>query len=98
MKILIQKGKAIQTSPESITQPLGIEYEELARNIHKQQNFEDLRTTKYSLDMMNNENNDQKTLLLIPGSAIVNYENTQHDTAPRPQEGPSRASDCWIGK
>ena len=101
----MKQGKAVEANENSTALPLGVEYEELSRNLlnnveKKYENREDLRDNakKFSVDMINDDK-PSTSFLLIPGSALVNYEDSNHSTAPRPVvDGPWRSSDCWIGK
>lgn len=44
-------------------------------------------------------NEDDLTFLIRPDALVVNYDNDQHDTTPRPgTPGPWEASDRWIGR
>jgi hypothetical protein len=105
MNIIIKQGKAV-VAESSTALPLGVEYEELSRNLQqntkkKYENLEDLRDNakKFSLDMINDEKTST-TFLLIPGSMFVNYENSQSDSKPYPQSGevPFSSSNVWIGR
>jgi hypothetical protein len=107
MNIIIRKGKAVKSSNDLTAIPLGVEYEELSRNLNDKDNVvknddrEDLRKNKkFSLDMIPNEKSNT-TFLLIPGSQLVNYENSQSDSLPYPQsnnEVPFSSSNVWIGR
>jgi len=106
MNPVIKQGRAVPTEPNAPALPNGVEYEQLVRDLKhntekKYDGREDLRSfKKFSLDMIDDEKeNTSSTFMLIPGSSLINYENGQHDTAPRPvSDGPWKASDVWIGK
>ncbi len=95
-KIIIRSGKAVVAKDSPTALPIGVEFEQLVRNMenHVEQKYDitDLRNKKkYPLEMIEKDNViekiDKSTFILVPGMAIE-YENSQSSTPPYPTEGP----------
>lgn len=92
---IINKGKGLGLNKTLASAPYGVEYESLMDNLNKQNEpgRKDLRREKnsYSLDQIDNGKSTDKltkdTIIPIPG-LLINYEDSQHGTAPRPTDGP----------
>lgn len=93
-KVYINKGKGLGFKKTSADMPEGLDYENLMNKLKKQEQpeMEDLRQAKhYPLELIDDSNTTDKlikdTVIPIPG-LLVNYENDQHGTPPRPTDGP----------
>ena len=93
-KVIINKGKGLgldKTSALNST-PEGVDYEDLMDKLNKQPP-EDLRKNKqsYSLEQIDQKITTDKltkeTVIPVPG-LLVNYEDSQQGTYPRPTVGP----------
>lgn len=96
-KIIINKGKGMRFTKTSSSLPEELDYENLMDKLDKPI-VEDLRKAKkdYSLEQIDNTKPTEKltkdTVIPIPG-LLINYEDSQQSTPPRPTDGPS----CWNG-
>lgn len=73
---------------------LETEYQRLMRSV----DFDDLGEANYHL-LDDSSDGDRKTFMLNPMSKVVEYENTQYDTLPRPGiPGLWSGSESWIGR
>jgi len=94
-KTIINKGKVLGLEKTLASNPNGVEYENLMNILNKEDKpiREDLRKAKknYSLDTIDNSNSTDKltkeTIIPVPG-LLVNYEDSQQGTVPRPTDGP----------
>jgi hypothetical protein len=93
-KVIINKGKGLRLDKTSApnSTPEGVDYESLMDKLNKQAP-DDLRKNKnsYSLDQIDQSNTTNKltkeTVIPVPG-LLVNYEDSQQGTYPRPTDGP----------
>lgn len=90
--IIINKGKGLGLNTTLASTPEGVEYESLMDTLNKPVR-KDLRREKngYSLDQIDNTKSTDKltkdTIIPIPG-LLINYEDSQYGTPPRPTDGP----------
>lgn len=90
---ILNKGKGMRFNKTSSSLPETLDYETLEKEYNKPV-VKDLRKTahEYSLDQIDNTKSTEKltkdTIIPVPG-LLINYEDAQQNTLPRPTDGPS---------
>lgn len=93
----MKKGKAVESVEASTAIPLGIEYEQLSKNVEDKFKIKDMRNSKkFPLDLIeNNSGSKNTTTLLMPGM-LINYETNMFHPYPQ-SEVPYVDGTSWIG-
>lgn len=100
MSIIIKSNVLIGKNEKLANLPESLEYDFLKKNITdvNRTYVKDIRMENIKKENVDNEEeNVATTLMMIPGTKDINFVDDQRDTIPRPQGGPSRFSNSWIG-